>query len=81
MTRNHDAAAPTRQPHNRITESSMLFDLGRATFELGEAVRGRLSIKDALRIAKRLGCRGLVAHRLRPAGSPDVDSAVSSAPA
>ncbi len=59
-----EALVLARSADNWITECSILFNLGRASFELGETARGRGLIQDALRIADQLGYRELVAHCL-----------------
>ena len=64
-----EALTLAQQANNWITECSILFNLGRATFELGDVDRGRRLLQDALRIADRLGYRELVAPLpARPCG-------------
>jgi tetratricopeptide (TPR) repeat protein len=56
-----EALLLSQHAHNWITECAVLFNLGRATFELGDVERGRRLIQDALRIADGLRYHELVA--------------------
>ena len=59
-----EALVLAQRANNWITECSILFNLGRARFELGDADGGRRLLQAALRIADRLSYRELVAHCL-----------------
>jgi predicted ATPase len=56
-----EALLLSQHAHNWITECAVLFNLGRATFELGDVERGRRLIQDALRIADGLRYHELIA--------------------
>jgi tetratricopeptide (TPR) repeat protein len=57
----NEALLLSQRAHNWITECAVLFNLGRATFELGDVGHGRRLIQDALRIADGLRYHELVA--------------------